>query len=59
MKNKTSIVTTLSVLAILACANAYAAGDCALTNAVGDFFAGVGGALYNALPWNWGSWMGK
>lgn len=58
MKNKTSIVLALSVLALLSSVNAYAEG-CALTNAVGDFFAGVGGVLYNALPWNWGGWMGK
>lgn len=57
MKNKSSIVAIFSLLTILVCANAYA--QCALTDAVGGFFAGVGGALYNALPWNWGSWMGK
>ncbi len=55
MKNKSFIIGLFVMTAAVVCTNAYAAESCALSS----FFGGVGGVLYNALPWNWGSWMGK
>ena len=55
MKDKSLIVGAFVAVAMAICVNAYAAETCAFS----DFFAGVGGFMYNTLPWNWGNWMGK
>ncbi len=51
-------VGAAAFLAVVFCANAYAAdgGD---VNAWQGFWNSVGGFVYNAMPWNWGNWMGK
>ena len=48
----------LFVAAVL-CVSAYAADGGAGNSAWTDFWNGVGGFFYNALPWNWGNWAGK
>ena len=53
---KTLIVGSVLILAAVWCVNAYAEGTGCPIN---GFFGSVGGFLYNALPWNWGNWMGK
>ena len=57
MKNKLVVTALLSVMAIIVCSTAYAMGgeNCP----VHSFFGAIGGFLYNALPWNWGNWMGQ
>lgn len=58
MKKRTVlIVLLLVVIAAAWSVKAYAAGGD--TNAWQGFWNSVGGFLYNALPWNWGNWMGK
>ena len=56
--NKMLMVGAVLVLATAWCMTAYAAdgqGGTGWTN----FWSSVGGFIYNALPWNWGHWMGK
>jgi hypothetical protein len=54
---KTSIIGLLVVMAAIVCVNAYAAdGD---VTAWQGFWNSVGGFVHNAMPWNWGGWMGK
>lgn len=56
MRKRTMIVCALFILAMALTVNAYAGGEnCPL----GGFFNAIGGFLYNALPWNWGNWVGK
>ena len=56
MRKGMLVVGIILVLAAAFCVNAYAAdGSSAWTG----FWNGVGGFLYNALPWNWGNWVGK
>ena len=57
MRKNTWIVAAIVVLSVAYCANAYAMGgeNCPIHG----FFNSVGGFLYNALPWNWGNWVGK
>ena len=57
MNKRTLIVGIFVLVAMTCCMDAYAADGG--SSAWGDFWNGVGGFLYNALPWNWGSWMGK
>ena len=57
MRKTTLMAGILLVLAVAWCMNAYAAGGDA--TAWHNFWNGVGGFLYNALPWNWGNWAGK
>ncbi len=57
MHKRTLIVGIILVLAVVWCMNAYAADGASAAwegfwNSVGEFF-------YNAMPWNWGGWMGK
>lgn len=56
MKKRMMFVGVL-VLAVLVCVNAYAADGGEVTAWQG-FWSSVGGFLYNAMPWNWGNWMG-
>ena len=56
MRKRTLLVGVLFVLALGFCANAFAADGGPSWE---GFWNGVGGFLYNALPWNWGNWMGK
>ena len=58
MRKRTLIVGFFVVLAVVLCMNAYAADGGGSSPWV-DFWNGVGGFFYNALPWNWGSWVGK
>lgn len=53
------LVGVVLVLAAAFCVNAYAADAGSGTSAWTSFWNGVGGFFYNALPWNWGHWMGK
>lgn len=51
------MVGLVLVLGTVVCLNAYAAeGD---VTAWHGFWNSVGGFCYNALPWNWGNWMGS
>jgi hypothetical protein len=57
MRNRTLMVSVIFVLALAWCVTAYAAtGE---VSAWQGFWNSVGGTLYNALPWNWGNWVGK
>ena len=58
MRKSTLTVGIMLVLAAAWCMNAYAGGD-PNSCPVHGFFQSLGGFLYNALPWNWGNWMGK
>ena len=57
MRKRTLLVSFIFILALAYCVNAYA-GDNANCPVQG-FFHSLGGFLYNALPWNWGNWVGK
>ena len=59
MRKHTWVVGIILVLAVAWCMNAYAADAGGGTSAWHNFWNGVGGFLYNALPWNWGNWAGK
>lgn len=58
MRKRTLMVGVVLVLAAAWCVNAYADAG-AGTSSWQNFWNGVGGFLYNALPWNWGNWVGK
>ncbi|HXV18512.1 MAG TPA: hypothetical protein VD883_00365 [Candidatus Omnitrophota bacterium] len=55
MRNRSIWIGLMLVLALAWTTNAYADVGAAWT----DFWGGVGGFIYNALPWNWGNWAGK
>lgn len=55
MRNRSIWIGLMLVLALAWTTNAYADVGAAWT----DFWGGVGGFVYNALPWNWGNWAGK
>ena len=57
MRKKMMLVSMLVVLATIVCVNAYAAEG--QVSAWHGLWNSVGGFLYNALPWNWGNWVGK
>jgi len=57
MRKNTLLVGFILFLAVAWCVNAYAA-DGGVTAWQG-FWNSFGGFFYNALPWNWGNWMGK
>ena len=62
MRKRTLIVSFIFVLAVAWCINAYAAWVTYNTPPVTawqGFQNSVGGAINNALPWNWGKWVGK
>jgi len=56
MRKRALIVGAVLALTAAWCVNAYAADG---ASAWEGFWNSVGGLLYNALPWNWGNWMGK
>ena len=59
MRKSTFVVVGIFlVLAVAWCMNAYA-GDGGEVTAWQGFWNSVGGFFYNALPWNWGGWVGK
>ena len=58
MRKGTLVVGIVLMLVTAYCVNAYAA-DAAGTSGWTGFWSSVGGFLYNALPWNWGNWVGK
>lgn len=55
MRKRMILAGALTVAAVAVCANAYAAE----VTAWEGFWNSVGGFLYNAMPWNWGNWMGQ
>ena len=57
MRKRTILFGVILVLAVVWCINAYAASG--EVTAWQGFWNSVGGFLYNAMPWNWGKWMGK
>ena len=60
MRKRTLLVGIILVLAVAWCMTAYAGdGGGEAADAWNSFWGGVGGFLYNALPWNWGNWAGK
>ena len=59
MNKKVLMVGLVLFVAIAWCVTSYAADGGASNTAWTDFWNGVGGFLYNALPWNWGNWAGK
>ncbi len=58
MRKSTLMVGAIVVVALAWCVSAYAA-NAPGTSAWESFWNGVGGFFYNALPWNWGNWVGK
>ena len=58
MRKRTLLVGIIFVLAMAWTLNAYA-GVGGENCPIHGFFSSVGGFLYNALPWNWGNWVGK
>ena len=58
MNKKTLMVGVVLVLAVVYCASAYADAGTG-TSTWNSFWNSVGGFFYNALPWNWGNWVGK
>ena len=59
MHKRTWIIGILLILTVAWCMSAYAADGGSTNTAWTDFWNGVGGFFYNALPWNWGNWAGK
>ena len=58
MRKRTLMVGVVLLLAVAWCMSAYAA-DAGGGSGWQDFWNSVGGFFYNALPWNWGNWVGK
>ncbi len=58
MRKRTLLVGFIFILAVAWCMSAYAA-DGGSSGGWEGFWNSVGGFLYNALPWNWGNWVGK
>lgn len=56
MHKRALLVGFVFVLGAVICSTAYANDGGQAWN---DFWGGVGGFFYNALPWNWGNWMGQ
>ena len=59
MRKRALMVGVILVLAAAWCLNAYADSGGSSTTAWQGFWNSVGGFFYNALPWNWGNWVGK
>ena len=58
MRKGTLIAGFVLVLTAALCVNAYAAAmSGGEVTAWQGFWNSVGGFFYNALPWNWGSWI--
>lgn len=58
MRKRALMVGALAIFALAFGMNAYAA-DGGQVTAWQGFWNSVGGFIYNAMPWNWGNWMGK
>ncbi len=58
MRKGMLVVGIFLVLAVALCVSAYADNGGGVSAWEG-FWNSFGGFLYNALPWNWGSWAGK
>ncbi len=58
MRKRMLILGLALVVAVAWCATGFAADGGEVTAWEG-FWNSVGGFLYNALPWNWGNWLGK
>ena len=59
MRKRALMVGVVLVLAMVYCLSAYADNGGGGTTAWSGFWNSVGGFFYNALPWNWGNWVGK
>ncbi len=61
MSKRMLMVGVILCLAVAWCMNAYADAAAASEGVTAwhGFWNSVGGLLHNALPWNWGNWMGK
>ena len=57
MRKRALLVGVVLVVAAAWCMTAYAAEG--QVTAWQGFWNSFGGFLYNAMPWNWGNWMGK
>ncbi len=57
MRKRALMVGVVLALALAWSVSAYAA-DGGVSPWQG-FWNSVGGFVYNAMPWNWGEWMGK
>ena len=59
--NKRTFMIALVLVLVVCCISAYAAdaGASGGNSNWTDFWNGVGGFFNNALPWNWGNWVGK
>lgn len=58
MRKSTLVLGSVLVLTLVLCTSAYA-GDGGNMNAWEGFWDSIGHFTYNAMPWNWGQWMGK
>ena len=58
MRKRTLMIGMILFLTVAWCMSAYADTG-AGTTAWQGFWNSVGGFFYNALPWNWGNWVGK
>jgi hypothetical protein len=58
MKKTALVLGVMLVLTVALTFNAYAGGEGG-GSGWNDFWTGVGGFVHNALPWNWGEWMGS
>ena len=59
MRKNTVVLGILLVLTVVVCTNAFAGESCAMSGACSGFWNSLVGFFHNAMPWNWGSWMGK
>lgn len=57
MRKRALLVGVVLVLTVAWCVSAYAMDGG--TSSWHGFWNSVGGFIYNALPWNWGKWVGK
>ena len=59
MNKRAFMIGIVLVLAVAGYMSAYAAGTGTENTGWQNFWNSVGGFFYNALPWNWGNWLGK
>ena len=58
MRKRALLAGFIFMVAVAWCVSAYAA-DGSGTSGWENFWNGVSGFFYNALPWNWGNWAAK
>lgn len=59
MRKKMLLVGFVFLIAMTVVMTAAYAGGEGASGPMTDFWNSVGGFFYNALPWNWGNWLGK